>query len=223
MPTPRGRVTPVLLAALLLVGGANLGAYAATGGPLLLGQNNAAGKTTALKKTGAGPALKLTSRPSSPSLSVSSGAKVPRLNADRVDGLEGSALRNSVHTYSLPALTDVTGMEQDLPGLPAGRYLASYVVAATTSNTTGRMRCGLEGFAGGSELFSTGAVVQAMANLVGVAASGYVEVPAGALLHLDCFYETSGTFSTTGPDNLPSEVTFVRVDDVVKRASTPRP
>ena len=41
MPYLRGRVLPVTLAAVVLVGGANLAAYAANGHPLLLGGRTA--------------------------------------------------------------------------------------------------------------------------------------------------------------------------------------
>ena len=110
MTQPRGRVLPVLLAALVLLAGANLAAYAATEGPLLLGRANTASKATALKVTGAGPALSLRSRPGSPPLAVSSTKKVARLNADRLDGLEGAALQTKAYRYRLPASGAAAGI-----------------------------------------------------------------------------------------------------------------
>ena len=53
-----GRIAPVLLAIVVLIGAANLGAYAATGKPLLLGKTNKASKTTTVKSA-RGPALKV--------------------------------------------------------------------------------------------------------------------------------------------------------------------
>ena len=61
----------VLLAAVLLVGAANLAAFAATGGPLLLGKSNTATKTTKLKTTGNRPALSLKSESGKAPLKVS--------------------------------------------------------------------------------------------------------------------------------------------------------
>lgn len=63
MMKSRGRTMPVLLAAVVLVGGLNVAAYAANGKPLLLGQTNEATKTTTVKTTGIGPALSLSARP----------------------------------------------------------------------------------------------------------------------------------------------------------------
>jgi hypothetical protein len=50
-----------LAAAAVLVGGAELASYAATGDPLILGHANSAGITTSLKNLGRGPALSLNS------------------------------------------------------------------------------------------------------------------------------------------------------------------
>lgn len=51
----RGRTLPVLLCTLALVGAANLGAYAASGQPLLLGHHNHASATTTLATSGRAP------------------------------------------------------------------------------------------------------------------------------------------------------------------------
>ena len=71
----------------------NLGAFAATGGPLLLGKSNTASKATTLKTTSKGPALSLKTKKGSAPLKVTSSTKVAKLNADLVDGLDGAALR----------------------------------------------------------------------------------------------------------------------------------
>ena len=76
------------LTALALGGGT---AYAANGGNLLIGRSNYASVPTKLTNS-TGTALALTSTSSTPSLTVSSSAKVPNLNADRVDNLDGSKL-----------------------------------------------------------------------------------------------------------------------------------
>lgn len=69
-------------------------AYAATGGNFLLGRANSAGAQTNLKNTGTGPTLSLSAaRTGQPPLAVSAGAgKATNLNADKLDGLDSSAL-----------------------------------------------------------------------------------------------------------------------------------
>jgi hypothetical protein len=66
-------------------------AYAATGGKFILGKSNSAGKTTSLTNK-KGTALALGSKAGTPSLKVSSSTRVPNLNADLIDGLDGSRL-----------------------------------------------------------------------------------------------------------------------------------
>src|SRR5262249_57941840 len=93
----RGRTVPVLLGVAALVGAANLGAYAADGHPLLLGQENHAAATTTVA-SGRAPALTLKTSAKTPPLSVSSHKVVKNLNADRVDGRDAADLTTSVLT-----------------------------------------------------------------------------------------------------------------------------
>jgi hypothetical protein len=90
-PTIRSTVT-TLAAAAVLVGGADLASYAATGNPLILGHANSAGGTTSLKNTGRGPALSLNSIKSAPPLVVNSSQLVKHLNADTVHGVPASVV-----------------------------------------------------------------------------------------------------------------------------------
>jgi hypothetical protein len=64
-PSLRASLTTVA-AATVLVAGADLASYAATGHPLVLGQSNSAVGTTSLKNLGRGPALSLNAAKSSP-------------------------------------------------------------------------------------------------------------------------------------------------------------
>jgi hypothetical protein len=75
------------LMALVLVSGS---AYAATGGTFILGKSNTAAATTVLTSSG-GTALTLNSKSGTPSLKVNRTTKVPNLNADLIDGLNGSS------------------------------------------------------------------------------------------------------------------------------------
>ena len=93
-------------AAVLLAGTAGVAAGAgAGGGPWLLGELNQAKQTTKLisnagldkatvriKNKGQGPALSLATRQSQAPFTVTSRAKVNRLNADQIDGLDSSQL-----------------------------------------------------------------------------------------------------------------------------------
>jgi hypothetical protein len=99
-PSMRSTVT-TLAAAAVLVGGADLASYAATGNPLVLGHANAAGGTTSLKNTGRGPALSLNSIKSSPPLTVNSSKLVKHLNANLVGGLSSTQLEPNVWRYTL--------------------------------------------------------------------------------------------------------------------------
>lgn len=99
-PSLRSTAT-TLAAAAVLVGGADLASYAATGQPLVLGHHNAAGATTSLKNTGRGPALSLNSARSVPPLTVNSSKLVKHLNADRLDGLRADQVNPSTIEYRL--------------------------------------------------------------------------------------------------------------------------
>src|SRR6266571_6533686 len=80
--------------------------YAATGGNFILGQSNSATSTTALSAGVTGPAFKVTNTSTGsaasfnaaaghPALAVNTSAKVPKLNADQLDGKDSSAFLDS--------------------------------------------------------------------------------------------------------------------------------
>lgn len=127
-------------AAAVLVGGANLTSYAATGRPLVLGKANTANRPTSLTNTGAGPALVLGTRPKAPPLRVTSSTVVPRLNADRVDGKHAADLATKAWYGVLDGFnSDAQGaLQLRLPQAPAGSYLLSYSVTFQQSEETDR-------------------------------------------------------------------------------------
>ena len=129
MPTTsRSRVIAVLLAAVVLIGGANVAAYAANGKPLLLGRGNVETKPATVKNTGSGPALNLKTRPGQPPLKVNRTKKVKKLNADLVDGANAADLESLVHVYDLSSVASAAAHQISFPGLPPGRYLMNYTV-----------------------------------------------------------------------------------------------
>jgi hypothetical protein len=91
-------VAIVSVAALVVVG-LDYTTYAVTGDSLLLGRINHAGSTTTIVRHGSGAALTLKSGHGSPSLRVSSSARVRRLNADLLDGSNASELATHAVSY----------------------------------------------------------------------------------------------------------------------------
>ncbi|MEO6351424.1 MAG: hypothetical protein ABIP53_12300, partial [Candidatus Limnocylindrales bacterium] len=97
--TPSPAAVISLLALFVALGGT---AYAATGGTFILGQKNSANVVTTLKSTsssavtlsvintGGKPAAKFTANDGVAPFQVTSGAMVPNLNADMLDGLSAT-------------------------------------------------------------------------------------------------------------------------------------
>ena len=129
----RGRVLPVTLAAVVLVGGANLAAYAANGHPLILGGSNSETKTASVSNTGKGPALSLKTSKKSPPLAVNSSKVVKHLNADTVDGKHAKDLQTQATTWTIPAGTTLS---YTLNGLKPGIYLATLSILMNATGTS---------------------------------------------------------------------------------------
>lgn len=92
----RVRITPSgVVAGLALFVAMSGTAVAATGGAFILGRANSAGATTSLSNPN-GTALSLGGGAGRPALAVSNTAKVTRLNADLVDGLDSGAFQRRV-------------------------------------------------------------------------------------------------------------------------------
>jgi hypothetical protein len=128
MRATRSQVIATVSAAALLVVGFDYTTYAVTGGSLLLGRANHADRLTTLARHGGGAALSLkSSGQKSPSLRVSSSARVPRLNADLLDGMQASALATRAVSYRAGARGDVisgTGLWR--VGVKPGVYQVSF-------------------------------------------------------------------------------------------------
>jgi hypothetical protein len=90
-PSLRAVVTTIA-AAVVLVSGAGLASYAASGHPLVVGHKNSAVGTTSLKNAGRGPALILKNAKSAPPLAVNSTKMVKHLNANLVGGQTAARL-----------------------------------------------------------------------------------------------------------------------------------
>ncbi|MBJ7358886.1 hypothetical protein [Nocardioides sp.] len=218
MPQRHSRLVTVLLAAALLAGAANLGAYAATGGPLLLGKSNSSDKTTKLKTTGKGPALKLKSKPGKAPFTVSNDTRIKKLNADLLDGLDGSALQTKAYRYNLTGTSTGTTMRFALPGLPAGQYVVNYAVNAQLSGAASFFGCVLDSGAA----FESGQVAALGATAGGdawyVNGGGPLDTRARAYT-LTC--QSSGGVTFTIPTPFAqAQIVLTRVDETVTTAST---
>lgn len=130
------KIVATLGASALLVMGVDAATYAATGNSLVLGHINTANQSTTVKNTGAGPALKIISRPAAPPLAVSSTKKVAKLNVDRVDNLNGAQLTTKPTVYGdNNGATDRGGIEFWTIPLGKGSYQVSW--SAALNPTTG--------------------------------------------------------------------------------------
>lgn len=210
MSRHRPTLLTVVLAALVLVLGGNLAAYAATGGSFLLGKTNRADATSVLTNTGTGPALKLRSS-GAPPLAVTSGRKVAKLNADRVDGLDATALQTHATYYPIRSTLPAAASRTFSVDLPNGVYQVDYSVVGTMSAAGATLACRLT-LAGGpgtiTTLFST---ARTSGNTAYANASGVVEILAPAPQALVCNASTG----TVVFDNLSaSQLVFTRIASV---------
>jgi hypothetical protein len=128
----------VLVATLVLVGVANLGAYAATGKPLILGKKNVASTSTTLVGKGNGATLRLlTAGEGAPLFVERNSPKVDNLDADRLDGESASEIGTEGYQVTLTPTARVGRVSYDIPvGLHYGAFYASYSVLAETTGTS---------------------------------------------------------------------------------------
>jgi hypothetical protein len=209
MSALHGRVLPVLAAAAVLVGGADLAAYAANGHPILLGGDNHAVGTTTIDNDGHGPAVVLKTRKDAPPMAVSSHRRVRHLNADRVDGMSGRALLTRSWTYRIGGDSDEgPAVVKTFPGLPAGHYLAVYDMVAGLY-APGTMSCWFTTPPSKVKAVLGQALQQEDNGLLTVAASGYVD--ATRQMSLTC-QSASPLGGAPAFDTYDSQVTFIRLD-----------
>jgi hypothetical protein len=177
-------IASAMAVALVLVASLDYVASAATGGKFILGQLNKANKTTTLKRTTGGPALQLatTSSTASP-LVVNGRGRVANLNADLLDGLDSSQLRNRSYVFRW-TFNGRTQVDLDLP-LPVGSYLITYsnnffgVSATYTECFIGEVTAGIHRYTGistGTETTSVGEPARTGAGLVTKVAGGAISL-----------------------------------------------
>jgi hypothetical protein len=128
-------ILAALSAAIVLVLGLDYVTFASTGDSLILGRFNASGTTTTVVNRGTGPVLRLkASGPHVPALAVNTTSKIQRLNADMVDGLDGSLLATRVVGFRAGARGQVEQgvVAWNLP-LARGIFEANFTVGIVPS------------------------------------------------------------------------------------------
>ncbi|MET3961747.1 hypothetical protein ABIE44_001681 [Marmoricola sp. OAE513] len=138
----RSKITSVLTvigAVTILVLAANTAAMAATGKGFLLGKTNKTSKVSTLSRTAPGPALSLkTKKVSDAPLAVNGSGKVTNLNADKIDGIDSSALGTRALVWAYAGSSSASATHTyTIKNLPKGSYLFSYEVFLRPSTYTG--------------------------------------------------------------------------------------
>jgi hypothetical protein len=216
-----------LAVALVVTASLDYAASAATGHAFVLGHLNKANRTTVLKRTTSGPALGLTTTSSAAApLTVNGRGKVANLNADRIDGLDSSALVG-VRAQVSRFVFDSTQLAHvgNVPKLAPGTYLATlnvaFIGAGGTAAAPTLLSCEFVQTGVGDTEVERGLVQETFAfNEVPALASTTVLTSAeGDQLTLVC---SASKAWTTNP-NRPAEVTLTKLDGASFPATPSRP
>jgi hypothetical protein len=210
----RGRIVPVLIGAVVVVGAANLTAYAANGHPLLLGHANRETHTAVVNNLGRGPALGLETSKESPPLQVSSSKVVKNLNADAVDGQQAASLMTSATEFHIPG--DGVTTAYKLVGLKPGHYIftANFGLAATSTGAF----CLLENPNTGNLYLASIPGSGAGGSTYAVTGSSTIAWGGGAQpLTLACI---GGALFQSSPGTLQNTFSFTRIAKLTKATAT---
>lgn len=196
-----------LIVALVLVTCADYVSFAATGSSLILGHGNSANKITGLSRTTSGPALNLhTSTTSSAPFSTNATGKVANLNADRLDGLNSTAMVNKTYVFEKAiSESSVSQISVNLPTMPAGDYMIT-LDAWFYAPSTGDVFCGISEPTSGRWL-ETWMPARA-AGFYTPHITGLMSLPGADALNLVCTGD-SGSWSTFSGE--PLQVTMTPV------------
>ncbi len=190
-------------------------AFASTGQSLILGKSNSANKATTLTRTTSGPALdlKVKNGVGAP-IKVNTKGRVGNFNADLVDGKHAADLgvRTRIYNYNV-SRTATSNMAFNLPGVPAGTYLATLDVWIYGPSGTS-MHCYLRG--GGVDDRAQQFIHPTPGNtFFPISTSGVITVPEGVTPRVTCNSGASGNWT----DYNDFQVTFTPIDTLV--AGTP--
>ena len=216
-----------LVVALVVTASLDYAASAATGHAFVLGQLNKANRTTALQRTTSGPALSLTTTSTAAApLAVNGRGKVANLNADRIDGLDSSALMG-VRAQVARFVFDSTQLVHvgRLATLSPGTYLATLNVTfigaggSTAAPTT--FSCEFDQTGNGDTEVERGLVQGSISSDVAPALASTTVLTSleGDQVSLVC---TASKAWTTN-ENRPAEVTLTKLDGASFPATPARP
>jgi hypothetical protein len=228
MPFKPKATAATAAAAALLILGIDTTTYAATGDSLLLGQLNRADRVTVIERTQPGPVLRLeTGSDGSAPFSTNATGRVARLNADRVDGKDASALATRALTFragSRGQVVSPAGM-WSTPVRP-GLYEVTFNAMLWDLSATGPANfiCGVLDTATFGSQNQTIYVASSAPYLGGmnggppaaVSGAATIRVRQGEAPGAVCFPET-GTFQFFKP----LSVTFTRINVQRKRVASP--
>jgi len=202
-----GAVTILLLAG-------NTVALAATGKGFLLGKTNTTSKATTLKRTAPGAALKITTKKTTDApIKVNGTGRVANLNADKIDGLDSSALVNTARTYSLPTIAATNRFSVALSSLPGGLYHANFSATFSLASGSTGANCYFE-LNNVTALLTYGAKSDTFSAVTG---GGIIDTR-GKTLEFTCF-TGAGTITPTSP---ATQLSFVPLSSVTAGgAATP--
>ncbi len=217
MKSSHGRILVVLITGLMLLAGSAIGSYAANGGPMLLGKSNKATKVTKLKNS-KGVALSLKSKTGTAPLQVNSSTTVAKLSADLLDGADGAAYRNQTFVYTVTGSSASTDTAWALPGLPPGKYLATYSVLLTFSAAVTAVACYFSPASGSIARWTALNADRSGSTFSFFSGSSYIDTTADPFV-FGCEKSGGGTMTSSVPALGPSKVVLTRVDDVTTAAA----
>lgn len=211
-----------LVMALVVITCVDYAASAATGGKFILGQLNKANKQTTLKRTTSGPVLGLTTASASNApLNTNGRGKVTNLNADKLDGLDSSALRTTSYAFTKAVTTPAATVDMQLP-LPAGMYIVgydAYMIGGTLDNSAAgcyfwRDRNGADTYYGENR-------VPTRTGLhVGLSGSSIIGVNAGDVVTLRCYSPNAWTTDSEEPIHIYATKTQVAQTSALRVATS---
>jgi hypothetical protein len=208
-----------LAVGIVLVAALDWAAAAATGGDMILGKWNQAGKTTTLKNTGDGAALDLRSKQGA-ALKVNNSSRVKHLNADHLDGMDASDLRaNRNKTFHWSTVDHMGDFAQAIPAQPVGSYLVSYSIqmsgAGGSEANPNIISCRIvQSGVSGAVSFTKQVLAESQLASLGTppALNGTspLQLATGDTLELTCTMEDDKAWST--PTTQPVLVNLLKVD-----------
>jgi hypothetical protein len=153
--------------------------------------------------------MMLKTRKDAPPLAVTSNRMVRHLNADRVDGMPGAALRTHSWTYRIGGDSDEgPTVVKTFPGLPPGHYLASYNMVALLYADGYAMSCWFTTPSQARAVY--GRAMQDPGGPVVVGASGYVD--ATGPISMTCQAAPAFDTYSSAESSYDSQVTFTMLD-----------